>query len=193
MRVQYSDLHTETGKEECPVMRLSKRSERKWHQVALFSLLAALFAAPWFLGVLRIPSPIALPTALSPLEWWDPLLLGFSVLCECVWLVEVAWQLVGRETIRISDGGIVVRHEILRASLSTRCAAERIVTLEVSPLSNEWFADSRSPSFWTFKYGVVAVKCGRRTIRFGAGMPTDGANSLVKEIRDRFPMYGPQR
>ena len=193
MRVQHTANRTRTSKHGRMVMEVSKHSDRRWYQVSLFSFLAAVFAAPWALGVLGVSLPITLPTALSPMQWWDLVFIAFTVLCETIWLLEVFWQLGGREIIRISDESIVVRHEILGLALSKKCPGDTVASVEVSPLSNEWFLDSRSPSFWTFKYGVVAVRCRRRTIRFGAGTAADMATSLIKEIHGRFTRYAPQR
>jgi hypothetical protein len=174
-------------------MDIWKPSRRRWSEVGFHSFVMVVFAAPWAIAILRVVSRHAPSRSFSTVSWCDLALLVFTVLGECVWLSEVLWQTMGRETLSVADEGITMGHRIGLIALTKKCLAGQVNQVDVSPLSNDWYVDSRTPSFLTFKYGVIAVKCGARTIRFGSGIDPDAARALVEEIRERYPQYGEKR
>jgi hypothetical protein len=174
-------------------MDIWKPSRRRWFEVGFYSFMMIVFAAPWAIAILRVVSRHAPSRSSSTVSWCDFALLVFTVLCEGVWLSEVLWQILGRETLSVADEGITVGHRIGLIALTRKCLAGQVNQVDVSPLSNDWYVDSRTPSLLTFKYGVIAVKCGARTIRFGSGIDPDAAKALVEEIRERYPQYGEKR
>jgi hypothetical protein len=112
-------------------------------------------------------------------------------------LVELLWQLAGREVAEIGDDAVVLKHQILGLGPSKKFPAEKISGLAVSQ-DNRWasyWLSGRDYRFFNFKRGRVALNSGKSllgqpvTYRFGTILTDDEAAQVVGLIVGRFPQY----
>jgi hypothetical protein len=146
--------------------------------------------------------------------------LGFGPLAFLLGsrLVELHWQLVGREVLEVDAESVVIRHAILGAGISRRLPAASVGAVSPSRATDPpflaWHAPgtvlhprSRGPSaFRSFRRGSVAVETvaggptmggarygqdGSPTLHFGSSIAPDEAAAIVATIHRRFPAYEP--
>ena len=113
-------------------------------------------------------------------------------------LMELLWQLVGREVVEISDDALVIKHQILGLGPSKKFTPESISGLQVARQS-DWatpqFFGTRDYRLFNFKRGWVALSSGKSlvgrpvTYRFGTNLEEIEAGQVVAQILGRFPQY----
>jgi hypothetical protein len=113
-------------------------------------------------------------------------------------LMELLWQVVGREVVEISDDALVIKHHILGLGPAKKFAPETVSRLQVSQ-QNEWtgsqFFGGRDYRYFNFKRGWVALNSGKSllgkpvTYRFGTSLDEAEAGQVVAQILSRFPQY----
>jgi hypothetical protein len=119
------------------------------------------------------------------------LYISLLVIVEMGWLLEIMWQLWGVEIVKVGSNGIAITHKFGVLSRSVCHPANQIEEVRVDPLDNLWLTHGQELGFWTyrFRYGAIAVDCGRQVRRFGYGIDTDEAKRVVALIVQEYPQY----
>ncbi len=170
---------------------------KQWFQILILALVFAVLLAiyiPFILNLLtnslRPPTGNMLPVFL--------LNVVLLLVVSGTWVVELLWQLTGKEIVEISDEGITLRHHVLGLEIPRRHPAYTINGLFVSRQKDGWlppFGSSMVSAFTSFKRGKIAFNSGRTilggavTFRFGSILDEEEAKQIVTIIHQRFPRY----
>ena len=134
---------------------------------------------------------------LGPMNWLEWAIGAFVLLMLGLMVIELLWQLMGKEVVEISDDAVVIAHRILGLGPSKRFAVDKVNGVFVSPRGS-WAAMRGGRSdyrFFNFKRGHVGLNSGKNllgqpvTYRFGSSLEEGEAGQIVAQILSRFPQY----
>ena len=123
--------------------------------------------------------------------------LFIILLFLAILIIEILWQLIGKEVVYISDESITISHQIFGLGITNIHHADEISGIYVSNQTDLWqsFWINRRYKFWNYKRGRISINCGKYilggviTDRFGSILDEEGSHHLVSIIISRFPKY----
>jgi hypothetical protein len=169
---------------------------KEWFLILSYGV-AGVLAVAFFIPI-GLNSPPG--NGLGQLGTLDVVLNGFFVVILGLMLVELLWQLAGKEVVEVSDEAVILRHQILGLGPSKRFSVDQVGGLFVSP-PDTWATGRgarRDYRFWNFKRGHVGLNSAKSpssqpdTYRFGTGLDENEAGQVVAQILGRFPQYRPK-
>lgn len=124
--------------------------------------------------------------------------IAILLLTALLWLVEILWQLVGKEVVEVTDDHIIIQHQIFGLRIRNKYHADSINGVFISRQKEHWLTmlfSSRGFRFLNFGRGRVALNSGKtifgevKTYRFGSILDEEEAQQIVTMIHRRFPKY----
>jgi len=123
--------------------------------------------------------------------------IGVIIFGLVLQLLEIVWQLLGREVLEVSDDAVIVRHQVLAIGPSRKVPADKVTGLAVASTQGgrSGWNTRRDYQFLSFRYGRIVVSGGKgvlrqtATVRFGTGLDEGEAQQVVDLILNRFPQY----
>ena len=168
-------------------------SQKDWLQIGMNALFLVAFAALFLSGDLFT----VLSHGFGQIDRRLLLVDGIIVVVLAVNVLDLLYQVMGKEIVEISDEAVVVRHQIFGIGPSRRTPAAKVSGLFVSQQKDQIgfrFGGSRN-GFFDFGGGRVALRGGKdwlgvtRSYRFGASLGETEARQLAAQILSRFPQY----
>jgi hypothetical protein len=163
---------------------------KEWLYIVIYGAAAALV-------LFFLPEVLCFGSGPEQISLTDLAAGGFLVLALMgLMLLEIMWQLAGKEVAEISVDEVIIRHHIFGLGPSKRFPAAKVSGLFVSRINSWsgvwWVRDYR---FFNFKRGRVALNSGKNllgrpvTYRFGTSLNEGEATQVVTQILGRFPQY----
>jgi hypothetical protein len=117
--------------------------------------------------------------------------LGMWTVGGALVIFVLAWQLFGREVIKVSSQAIVTDRVVLGFGRPKEYSAQHIKSLRLSAAvnANDMYGWSRAEQLYGLTGGRVAFDYGFKTIHFGIGVDEAEAKQIIAEITQRFPQY----
>jgi hypothetical protein len=119
------------------------------------------------------------------LVWW--------IVCGIFGNFAFLWQLLGRETIDITDYSITIKRTVLGIGSAKEYSAEYIKDLRLMPTELDdlfgWLSWERMWSRWGIETGTIAFDYGAQTFKIGAGLDEAEAKQIILIIQRRYPQY----
>lgn len=166
---------------------------KEWLRIVSSGLVLAVLPYLLFFGNL---GPL-FDTGFTPVNLTTLVIFGVLVVVAGLMVLELLWQLAGKEVVEVSDDAVVMAHQILGIGLSQKIPADKIGGIFVSQ-QNSWAGVGgmrRDYRFFNFSRGWVALTSGKSllgrpvTYRFGTSLDAGEAGDVVTLILSRFPQY----
>jgi hypothetical protein len=178
-------------------LRITIPAPRNW----AFVLFLMVWLCGWAVGEVLVPARL-LPNFLAGrrlaaselviLLVWLP---GWTVAGLCM-LLNLAWNMIGKETITLGKGGIELQAEAGPIRRTRWLELVEVSNLRYAPRSvapNPW--DGRLPMnvFGSGGSGSIALDGTDRTYYFGVGLSEYESRRVIATIEQRFQFPGPYK
>ncbi|RPI34581.1 MAG: hypothetical protein EHM70_02385 [Chloroflexota bacterium] len=119
------------------------------------------------------------------------LIFGLFFVAAIACLIELLWQLAGREVVELNERGLALRHHIFGAGISNRLPPEQVCCFRVSEKRASWF----QPKLRFFDFSLGAVEIGTRgeEVRFGSILQTVEADQVARALQSWVEMHTPAK
>jgi hypothetical protein len=127
------------------------------------------------------------------------LLIFIWVLIAGFVIHTIAWQVSGREVVKVTTQSLAIRAVALGRGSQKEYSASYIKDLRVSSSNMDFFHPMMMWYGYSYPYpwpghhhnnmGSIAFDYGARTFRFGSGVDEAEAKQILAEIQQKYPQY----
>jgi hypothetical protein len=185
---------------------ISIPSYKKWSVIlsapiwlAWWGFFEYLIGRPLALALLGVIAGESPASSLATIARLNPLLLLWLAAWTLAGLRTIyglLWQLTGKEVIEVSRQSLRVRRPMFGIGFAREISFELPPSLRVLPEPFErsgwrrWLRGTKyARRWWGLDDGVIEIRSGTQSLRFGRSIDEAEAKDIVSEIRQRFPEY----